>query len=112
MDLSWMAWTLPGTSFSWVCLAGLLIPGPRDLGILLTGLANPRVPGILRIETTRGDRLFISLLGSPSSISPGWVWSDPTCGGHLDSVPDLRHRRFQIQSESKPNGGAGRLARS
>ena len=55
----WMAWTLP-TALFFTIIAGLLI--------LFTWLAIrfPETPrrGILGIETTRGDRLFISLLGS------------------------------------------------
>lgn len=55
----WMAWTFPVALFFWI-IASLLIT--------MTFLAirfpeTPRV-GILGIETTRGDRLFISLLGS------------------------------------------------
>lgn len=55
----WMAWTLPVALFFW---------GIACLLVTMTILAirfpeTPRV-GILRIETTRGDRLFISLLGS------------------------------------------------
>lgn len=55
----WMAWTLP-TALFFLVIAALLI--------LFTILAirfpeTPRV-GVLRIETTRGDRLFITLLGS------------------------------------------------
>lgn len=55
----WMAWTLP-TALFFAFIAGLLI--------LFTWLAirfseTPR-RGILGIMTTRGDRLFISLLGS------------------------------------------------
>lgn len=55
----WMAWTLPVALFFW---------GIASLLVTMTILAirfpeTPRV-GILRIETTRGDRLFISLLGS------------------------------------------------
>ncbi|MCE6953126.1 DUF2160 domain-containing protein [Cereibacter sphaeroides] len=55
----WMAWSFPVAFFFW--LIGSLL-------ILMTVLAvkypeTPRV-GVLRIETTRGDRLFISLLGS------------------------------------------------
>ena len=54
-----MAWTGP-TAIFFVVIACLLI--------IFTILAikypeTPRV-GILRIETTRGDRLFITLLGS------------------------------------------------
>lgn len=63
----WMAWTLATAAFFWV-VACLLI--------LFTILAirypeTPRV-GILRIETTRGDRLFISLLGS-AFINLAWL---------------------------------------
>jgi len=64
----WMAWTFPVALFFW-CIASLLI--------IMTLLAvrfpeTPRV-GILRIETTRGDRLFISLLGS-AFIHLGWLF--------------------------------------
>ncbi|MFN7224687.1 MAG: DUF2160 domain-containing protein [Paracoccaceae bacterium] len=64
----WMAWTLPVALFFWT-IACLLI--------LFTLLAarfpeTPRV-GILRIETTRGDRLFITLLGS-AFIHLGWLF--------------------------------------
>jgi len=57
--MAWMAWTWP-TAIFFMVIAALLI--------LFTFLAikfpeTPRV-GILRIETTRGDRLFITLLGS------------------------------------------------
>lgn len=55
----WMAWTFPTAFFFW-CIGSLLV--------LFTILAIrfPETPrrGILRIDTTRGDRLFISLLGS------------------------------------------------
>ena len=64
----WMAWTFPVALFFWV-IASLLI--------LFTLLAirfpeTPRI-GILRIETTRGDRLFISLLGS-AFLCIGWLF--------------------------------------
>ncbi|AOZ67990.1 hypothetical protein LPB142_00520 [Rhodobacter xanthinilyticus] len=57
--MAWMAWTLPTAAF-FGTIALLLA--------LFTVLAikfpeTPRL-GILRFETTRGDRLFISLLGS------------------------------------------------
>ncbi|WP_299962504.1 DUF2160 domain-containing protein [uncultured Roseobacter sp.] len=57
--MAWMAWTWP-TAIFFMVIASLLI--------IFTILAirypeTPRV-GILRIETTRGDRLFITLLGS------------------------------------------------
>ena len=55
----WMAWTFPVALFFWII---------DSLLVLFTILAirfpeTPRL-GILRIETTRGDRLFITLLGS------------------------------------------------
>ena len=64
----WMAWTFPVALFFWI-IASLLI--------IMTMLAirfpeTPRV-GVLRIETTRGDRLFISLLGS-AFIHLGWLF--------------------------------------
>ncbi|MGL4235197.1 DUF2160 domain-containing protein [Tabrizicola sp.] len=64
----WMAWTFPVALFFW-CIASLLI--------IMTLLAirfpeTPRV-GVLRIETTRGDRLFISLLGS-AFIHLAWLF--------------------------------------
>lgn len=64
----WMAWTLPVALFFWT-IASLLV--------LFTILAirfpeTPRI-GILQIETTRGDRLFISLLGS-AFINLGWLF--------------------------------------
>ncbi|NUB45709.1 DUF2160 domain-containing protein [Fertoebacter nigrum] len=63
----WMAWTFPVLLFFYV-IGSLLI--------LFTILAirfpeTPRV-GVLRIETTRGDRLFITLLGS-AFICLAWL---------------------------------------
>jgi predicted small integral membrane protein len=60
MELTWMAWTWPTAAFFGfiaLCLIAmtlweLAVPG-----------GNPR-RGILGLDTTRGDRLFISLLGS------------------------------------------------
>ncbi|WP_241963309.1 DUF2160 domain-containing protein [Paracoccus suum] len=73
----WMAWTFPTAFFYWV-IAGLLL--------LFTWLAirYPETPrrGILGIATTRGDRLFISLLGS-AFINLAWVGfgGSPDWGG-------------------------------
>ncbi|MFC1457028.1 DUF2160 domain-containing protein [Microvirga arabica] len=65
-DLSWMAWTLQ---------TGLFFAGIAGLLVIMTVLAVYRPEtervGILRIPTTRGDRLFISLLGS-AFIHLGW----------------------------------------
>ena len=64
----WMAWTLPVALFFWV-IACLLVT------FTLLAIRFPETPrvGILRIETTRGDRLFISLLGS-AFINLGWLF--------------------------------------
>ena len=73
----WMAWTFP-TALFFTIIAGLLI--------LFTWLAIrfPETPrkGILGIMTTRGDRLFISLLGS-AFICLIWlgVMGTPVWGG-------------------------------
>jgi predicted small integral membrane protein len=91
MDLSWMAWTLP-TSDLFGCLAGLLLTF-TDACIKYFP-ETPRV-GVLRIETTRGDRLFITLLGSPSSISPGWVWVGPSLWCAAWTFSDLRRGVFR-----------------
>lgn len=64
----WMAWTLPTALFFLVIallLASLSIWEYASPG------GNPRV-GLLRFETTRGDRLFISLLGS-AFIHLAWL---------------------------------------
>ncbi len=64
----WMAWTFPVALFFFI-IACLLI--------LFTMLAirYPETPrrGVLRIETTRGDRLFITLLGS-AFINLAWLF--------------------------------------
>jgi glycerol transport system permease protein len=65
--MSWMAWTLPTAIFFGVI--ALL------LGIFtLLAIRYPETPrtGILRIETTRGDRLFITLLGS-AFLNLAWL---------------------------------------
>ena len=65
--MAWMAWTWPTAAF-FAVIASLLI--------IFTILAAryPETPrkGILRIETTRGDRLFITLLGS-AFINLAWL---------------------------------------
>jgi predicted small integral membrane protein len=77
-DGFWMAWT-PATLaffagiFALIALMGLLEwwrPG-----------GNPR-QGVLRLDTTRGDRLFIALLGT-AWIVLGWLlfFSTPIWGG-------------------------------
>jgi len=67
-SIAWMAWT-PPTGIFFVLLAATLA--------VMTWLAV-RYPeaervGILRIPTTRGDRLFISLI-SAAVIHLVWIW--------------------------------------
>ena len=68
MNFSWMAWTLPTAIFFSTIL--LLLVGMAVWEYARPG-GNPRV-GILRFETTRGDRLFVSLLGS-AFINLAWL---------------------------------------
>ncbi|WP_397541989.1 DUF2160 domain-containing protein [Roseovarius salis] len=65
--MAWMAWTWPTAAFFGI-IAALLI------AFTIIGLKYPETPrtGILRIETTRGDRLFITLLGS-AFINLAWL---------------------------------------
>jgi predicted small integral membrane protein len=69
MGLSWMAWTWQTATFFGV-IAGLLL--------LMTVLeirhpgGNPR-DGILGLRTTRGDRLFISLLAA-AYVHIAWLY--------------------------------------
>ncbi len=64
----WMAWTFPVALFFYG-IASLLIV------FTLLAIRFPETPrrGILRIETTRGDRLFITLLGS-AYINLVWLF--------------------------------------
>ena len=65
--MAWMAWTIP-TAIFFGSIAALLV--------IFTVLAIrfPETPrtGVLGIETTRGDRLFITLLGS-AFINLAWL---------------------------------------
>ena len=68
MDLSWMAWTLP-TAIFFAVIASLLLT--MSIWEYFSPGGGPRL-GILRFETTRGDRLFVSLLGS-AFICMAWL---------------------------------------
>ena len=59
MDLEWMAWTVP-TAIFFVTIALILT------GMTVWQACQPTIErrGLLPIATTRGDRLFIGLLGS------------------------------------------------
>lgn len=65
--MEWMAWTWP-TAIFFMVIASLLIT------FTVLAIKFPETPrtGILRIETTRGDRLFITLLGS-AFINLAWL---------------------------------------
>jgi predicted small integral membrane protein len=65
--MAWMAWTLP-TAIFFAVIAAILIT------FTILAIKFPETPrtGILRIETTRGDRLFITLLGS-AFINLAWL---------------------------------------
>ena len=67
MSLEWMAWTLP-TAIFFVCVALMLV------GMTVWQIASPSVErrGFLPLDTTRGDRLFIGLLGS-AYIHLAWI---------------------------------------
>ncbi|MCQ0986788.1 DUF2160 domain-containing protein [Jiella marina] len=70
IDLSWMAWTWPTAIFFIVIFSLIALMGVWEY---VSPGGHPRV-GILRFETTRGDRLFVSLLGS-AFICLGWLWA-------------------------------------
>ena len=68
MGLSWMAWTWPTAAFFIfvaLCLVTMVLWEWRRPG------GAPR-RGVLGLDTTRGDRLFITLLGS-AFIFLGWL---------------------------------------
>lgn len=56
----WMAWSFPSAMFFLTILALLALMAVWEYA---RPGGNPRT-GILRFETTRGDRLFVSLLGA------------------------------------------------
>lgn len=63
----WMAWTFPVALFFWTIACLLLV-------FTFLAIRFPETPrrGLLGIETTRGDRLFIALLGS-AFINLAWL---------------------------------------
>ncbi len=67
MDLQWMAWTLE-TALFFGAIAALIA------AYTVWGLLAPSVPrrGLLPMPTTRGDRLFLGLMGS-AWINLGWL---------------------------------------
>ena len=74
----WMAWTFP-TAMFFLTIFGIL--SMMAVWEYASPGGNPRV-GVLGFETTRGDRLFISLLGSAfihlawlGLVGPGLWWA-------------------------------------
>ena len=67
--LGWMAWTWQ-TGVFFGAIASVLVC--MTLWEIWRPGGNPRPPGIFGIDTTRGDRLFISLL-SGAYIHLGWL---------------------------------------
>lgn len=67
MDFSWMAWTWPTAIFFMVIATFLVV----FTFLAIRFVEAPR-KGVLGIETTRGDRLFITLLGS-AFINLAWL---------------------------------------
>ena len=68
MSLTWMAWTWPTAVFFVFVFASIAAMGVQEWRS--PGGAPRR--GILGLDTTRGDRLFITLLGS-AFIFLGWL---------------------------------------
>jgi predicted small integral membrane protein len=67
MTLEWMAWTLP-TAIFFITIAMIL----TAMGIWQVMSPSIERRGFLPIATTRGDRLFIGLLGS-AYIQLAWL---------------------------------------
>lgn len=82
LSLSWMAWTWQTATFFIVIVSLIAL-------MTILAITKPETPrvGILRIETTRGDRLFISLLGS-AFILLAWLafYGTPLWGGLIISL--------------------------
>ena len=68
MDLTWMAWTQPTAIFFLFIASSIAVLSAWEY---FSPGGAPRM-GLLRFETTRGDRLFISLLGS-AFICLAWL---------------------------------------
>ena len=67
--LAWMAWTWQTAIFFTLIACALIL---MTIWEIRRPGGNPRDPGALGISTTRGDRLFISLL-SAAYIHLGWL---------------------------------------
>ena len=83
MALSWMAWTWPTAAFFIFIALAIATMGVWER---FSPGGGPR-RGILGLDTTRGDRLFISLLGS-AFIHLAWLglMGTPLWGGLVISL--------------------------
>ncbi len=83
MLLSWMAWTWPTAAFFIFIVLAIVTMGVWEH---FSPGGGPR-RGLLRLDTTRGDRLFISVLGS-AFIHLGWlgIMGTPLWGALVISV--------------------------
>lgn len=65
--MEWMAWTWPTAIFFMIIAVTLIV-------FTILAIKFPETPrmGVLRMETTRGDRLFITLLGS-AFLNLAWL---------------------------------------
>ena len=99
MGLTWMAWTWQTATFFGVI--GLMLIGMSVWELKRPG-GDPR-HGVLGLDTTRGDRLFISLLGS-AFIHLAWlafaIGPGARLGNDLFGAPDsgLEAWRFGLPS--------------
>ena len=82
--LEWMAWTWQTAAFFGVIAALLITMGIWER---FRPGGSPRSPGALGINTTRGDRLFISLL-SAAYVHLAWLGliSAPLWGATIISI--------------------------
>jgi predicted small integral membrane protein len=83
MNLTWMAWTWPTAGFFVAIFLAIAAMGLLEFR--RAGGAPRR--GILGLETTRGDRLFITLLGS-AYIMLAWLglMGSPLWGGLILAI--------------------------
>jgi predicted small integral membrane protein len=83
MGLSWMAWTWPTAAFFIVVVLSIASMGIWEH---YSPGGNPR-RGVFGLDTTRGDRLFISWLGT-GFINMGWLafYGAPLWGGLILAI--------------------------
>ena len=83
MGLSWMAWTWPTAAFFIVVVLSIVTMGVWER---YSPGGNPR-RGVFGLDTTRGDRLFISWLET-GFINMGWLafYGAPLWGGLFLSI--------------------------